>query len=108
MHQGLDGSAGGHLSEKRNLGRGGCASRRENLDGSALVVGALDVPLALEIGEVLVHGGQGLKAELFRDLLEAGRVPLLLDVSVQIAEDFALALGQGHWVLSALGEKTTE
>jgi hypothetical protein len=49
---------------------------------------------------VLVHGGEGLKPELVRDLLEAGGVPLILDVTLQVAEDFTLTLGQRHRAVS--------
>ena len=73
------------LPEQRNFGGGGGAARRQHLDRSALVVGAADVSLALEVGQVLVHRGQGLEPEVLGDLLEAGRVALVLDVALQIA-----------------------
>ena len=50
---------------------------------------------------MLVHRGERLEAELLGDLLEARRVALVLDVTLQVAEDFALALGQGHRVVSS-------
>jgi hypothetical protein len=49
---------------------------------------------------MLVHRGEGLKAELLRDFLEAGSVALVLDVTLQVAEDLALALGQRHTTVS--------
>ena len=98
VHQRLDRRAGGDLAEQRDLAGRRRAARRQDLDGAALVVRAADVPLALEVGQVLVHRGERLKAELLRDLLEAGRVALLLDVVLQEGENFALALGQGHCI----------
>jgi hypothetical protein len=40
--------------------------------------------------------GKRLEAEPLGDFLEAGRVALLQDMVLQIRENFALALGQGH------------
>jgi hypothetical protein len=45
---------------------------------------------------MLVDRSQRLKAEVFGNFLEAGRVPLPIDMSLQIAEDFTLAFGQRH------------
>ena len=48
---------------------------------------------------MLVHRGERLEAETLRDLLEAGGIPLILDVALEVDEDFALALGEGHCML---------
>jgi hypothetical protein len=55
---------------------------------------------------VFVNGGQGLKLEMFRDLLETRSVALLVDVALQIREYFALTLGQRHQNLLAEAEYT--
>ena len=70
--------------------------RRENLDGAALVVAALDVALSLEITEVLVHRRERVIVEVRRDLFEARGVAVLLAVRRQIIQNLALALGERH------------
>ena len=100
------GRAGGDLAEQRDLAGGGGAAGRQHLDRAALVVGAADVALALEVGQVLVHRGQRLEAEPLGDLLEARRIALLQDVALQVRENFALALGQGHRRILLVGGAT--
>ena len=77
VHQRLDREARGHLAQKRDLGRRRRAAGRQNLDGAAFVVGPPDVALALEVGEVLVHRGERLEAEVLGDFLEARGVALI-------------------------------
>ena len=67
-------------SEQRKLDRPRRRLARQDLDGATLIVAALDVALALEIGEVLVHRRQRVVAEILRDLLEARREAVLLGV----------------------------
>src|SRR4051812_37912535 len=99
MHERFDWRAGRHLTQQGDLRRGRGAAWRQDLDRATLVVRPPDVPFALEIGQMLVHRGKRLKAEMLRDLLEARGVPLALDVALQIDEDFALTLGEGHCML---------
>ena len=49
---------------------------------------------------MLVHRGERLEAELLGDLLEAGCVAVVLNVTLQVAEDFTLTLGQRHTAVS--------
>src|SRR5207245_3115449 len=57
---GLNGLARRYEPEQRQLGGAGLPLGRHDFYGPALVVGAADVAFALEVGEMLVHGGQGL------------------------------------------------
>src|SRR2546426_5970704 len=75
-----EGCAGRHEPEQGQLRRAGLSLRRHDLDGPALVVGAPDVALALEVGEMFVDRGERLEPELAGDLLEARGVALGLDV----------------------------
>src|SRR2546423_1669565 len=75
---------------QRQVGGPGLAARRHDLDAATLVVSAADVPFALEVGEVLVHGGERAKRESLRDLFEARRVPLRADLGRDEIQDFAL------------------
>jgi hypothetical protein len=45
---------------------------------------------------MLVDRRERLEAELFGDLLEARGIALILDMALQVAENFTLALGQRH------------
>src|SRR5436309_2981471 len=94
----LDGFAGRHEPEQGQLGRAGLPLGWDHFDGPTLVVGAPDVALALEVREMLVHCGQGLKAELPRDLFEARGVALGLDVARDEVQDLALTAGERHTV----------
>src|SRR6266851_3989934 len=86
------------------FGGSGLALGGHDLDRPALVVGAADVPLALEVGEVLVHRRQRGEAETTRDLLEAGGVAGIGDVALQIREDLVLATRERHRVSRKLPE----
>jgi hypothetical protein len=59
-------------------------------------MGPADVPFTFQIGEVLVHRGEGVKPELAGDFLEARSVPLGIEVSRYEVEDFALAARNRH------------
>jgi hypothetical protein len=52
---------------------------------------------------MLMHRGERLESELLGDLLEARGVPVVLDVPLQVAEDFTLTLGQRHRAVSMAG-----
>ena len=43
---------------------------------------------------MLVHGGQRGEAEAVADLLQAGRIAVLLDELVEVIQNLALALGE--------------
>src|SRR2546427_47700 len=79
-----------------SLFRSGLATRRHDLDATTLVVRAPDVPLALEVGQMLVDRGQGAEREPLRDLLEARRVALRADLSGDEVQDFALTACKRH------------
>jgi hypothetical protein len=49
---------------------------------------------------MLVDRGERLEPELLGDLLEAGRVTLILDVPLQVTENFTLTFGQRHRAVS--------
>src|SRR5207245_5784958 len=95
---GLNGLARRYEPEQRQLGGAGLPLGRHDFYGPALVVGAADVAFALEVGEMLVHGGQGLKAELSSDLLEARSVALGRDVARNEVQDLALTASERHAV----------
>src|SRR2546425_10514663 len=96
--RGLNGLARRHEPEQRQLGGAGLPLGRHDFYGPALVVGAADVALTLEVGEMLVHRGQGLKPELSSDLLEARRVALGCDMAGNEVEDLALTASERHAV----------
>ena len=66
----------------------------DELDRSAAVPCALDEPLLLQVGQVLVHRGQRRQTEPAADFLEARRIAVLLNELIQVIEDLALALGE--------------
>src|SRR6266571_524777 len=92
----LDRLPGRHQAQQRQLGRAGLALRRDDLDRPTLVVVAVDVPFALEVGEVLVDRRERSERELAGDFLEAGGVPVVGDVAREVVEDFALATCERH------------
>src|SRR6266542_5711715 len=94
--QRFDRLAGRDEAQQRQLGRSRLTLRRHDFDGAALVVRAPDVPLALQVGEVLVDRGQVLKAELPGDLLEARGVALRVEVAGDEVQDLALTAGERH------------
>src|SRR5687768_2183258 len=94
----LDRHTGRDTSEQRKLDRARIHLGGKDLDRAALVVRALDVSLALEVGEVLMHRGERVIVELPRDLLEARRVAVLLRVAGEKIEYLALTLGKRHGV----------
>src|SRR5436309_44717 len=93
---GLDWRSRRDESQQRQLRRAGLALGWNDLDRAALVMRPPDVPFALEVGEVFVHGGQRLEPELAGDLLEARSVPLFFDVFRDVIEDLALAPRDRH------------
>ena len=94
----FDRLAGRDQPEERELGGAGLALGGNDLDGPALVVSAPDVPFALEIGEVLVHGGERLEPEALGDFLEARGIALVPDVALEVVQDLALAPSERHLV----------
>src|SRR6266576_1109710 len=92
----FDRSTGGDKSEQRQFRGAGLPLGGDDFDRPALVMGAPDVPFALEIGEVLVHRRQRLEAKLAGNFLEAGGVPLFFDVLSDVVQDLALAPRDRH------------
>ena len=96
---GLDGRAGGHPAQQRQLDRLDPDLGGGQLERAAAVPGPLDEPLVLQVGQVLVDRGQRGEAEVLADLLDGGRVALALDVAGQEIEDLFLSLGEVHALL---------
>src|SRR5205085_1259278 len=92
----LDRLAGRDQSVQRQLAGAGLTARRHDFDAATLVVRATDVALALEVREVLVHGGERAERETLRDLLEARGVSLGGDLPRDEIENLALTAGERH------------
>ena len=92
----LDRHAGGNCAEERERGGPGEHIRRHELDTATLVVGALDVAFALEVGEMLMNRRERVIVKLRRDLLEARRVPVLFGIGLEVSENFPLAFCERH------------
>ena len=71
-------SCGDASKERKAIGAFFPAAGWEDVDGTAAVVGTLKEALVLEIGDVLMHGGEGAEAQSAGDLLVGGRVAVLL------------------------------
>ena len=65
-------------------------SRREDVDGTAAVVGALQESLVLKIGDVFVDGGERTESQAAGDLLVGGRVAILLSEVRKEVDDLFL------------------
>src|SRR5207249_9657228 len=94
----FDGLSGRDQSEERQLRGAGLALGWHHLDGAALVMGAVDVALALQIREMLVHSGERAEREARGDFLEARREPVPRDVPGDEIEDLALTASERHAV----------
>src|SRR5439155_26474205 len=92
----LDRRTGGDQAVQRQIGGPGLAARRHDLDAATLVVRAADVPLALEVGEMLVNRGEGAERKPPRDLLEARCVTLGADLGRDEIQNFALTACERH------------
>ena len=102
----LDRRAGGDPAEQRQLDRPHGDLGRHELEGAAAVPVPLDEALLLEVGQVLVDGGERAQAEVLGGLLDGGRVALALDVPVQEVQDLLLPARHVHGLL--LDEKVGE
>src|SRR5205823_2562592 len=89
---GLDRQTCGDVAQERQLDRAPAGSSGYHFDRTAPVPGALDEPLLLQVGQVLVNGGKRREAETPPDLFETRSIPVLTDEFVQIIKDLALAL----------------
>src|SRR6266511_415827 len=92
----LDRRPGGDEPEQRQLRRAGLTLGGCDLDRATFVVRPVDVALALQVGEMLVHRGEGAEVEPPGDFLEAWSVALLRDVPGDEVEDLALTTGERH------------
>jgi len=90
----LDGRPRRHPPEERDGDRGAGGRRLRQLERAAVVREPPDAPFALEVGQVLVHGGQRAQREMPSDLVERGRVAVLGDVRAQEVEQLLLSLGE--------------
>src|SRR5204863_7974248 len=93
---GLDRLARRDETKQGQLGGPSLTLGRYDFDRAALVMRPADVPFSLQIGEVLMDCGERVEAELAGDLLEAGGVPLGIEVARDKVEDFALAARDWH------------
>src|SRR6185503_8557639 len=91
---GFNRGAGGDETEQRQLESASANSRRNDLDRPAAVPRPADEAFLLQVGEVLVDGGERRQVETAPDFLEARGVAVLLDELVEIVEDFTLAFGE--------------
>ena len=69
---------------------------REDIDGAAAVVGALEEALVLQVGNVFVHGGKGVEAEAGGDLFVGRGVTVLLGEAGEKIDDFFLPPRDRH------------
>ena len=99
---GFDGLAGGDAAEQgkavhdlagRALG--------DDVDGAAAVVSALEEAFGLEIGDVLMDGGEGTEAEAGGDLLVGGRVAVAGGEGGEKVENLFLPTRDSHAVILA-------
>ncbi len=93
---GFDGLSGSDLPEERKLDRGSLPRDWDHLDRAALVVTAVDVPFAFEIGEVFVHRRQRAEREVFGDFLERRCEAVIGDVALEVIQDLLLSAGERH------------
>ena len=76
--------------ERKAIGALFPASGREDVDGTAAVVGTLKQALILKIGDVLMHGCEGAEAQSAGNLLVGGRVAVLLSEAGKKVDDLFL------------------
>src|SRR6266853_1087959 len=94
--EGLDGVASRDVAQERQLGGAGLTLGGNDLDAAALVMIAVDVAFALEVGEVLMHRGERLESELAGDLLETGCIAVVGDVARDVVENLVLTAREWH------------
>src|SRR5688500_1995458 len=87
VRDGLDGHTRRNGAQQGQLHRAWTGFARQDLDGAALVVRALDVPFSLEIAEMLVDRRERVIVEVFRNLLEARGITVLLAIPFEIVEN---------------------
>jgi len=88
---GFDGLAGCDAAQQgQAIGALFAAADGEHVDRTAAVVGALKQTFVLQIGDVLVHGGEGAEAQSAGDLLVGRGVAVLLGEAGQEVDDLFL------------------
>jgi hypothetical protein len=93
----LNGLTGCDAAQKRQAVRAFfAAASGEDVDGTAAVVGALEKTLVLEVGDVLVHGGEGAEAQPAGDLLVRRGVAVLLGEAGEKVDDLFLPSRNCH------------
>ena len=94
---GFNREAGGDAAGKGELDAGASAgTRRQQVDGATAVVHTVEQPFFLEVGDVLVHGGQALEAHAARDLFEGGGVAVAGHKRLQKVDNLFLPTGDSH------------
>jgi len=94
---GLDWPAGSDAAQQRETIRAFFAGADgEDIDGAAAVVSALEEALILQVGDVLVYGGQGAETQTTGDLLVRRRVSILLREAGEEVDDLFLAPCDSH------------
>jgi hypothetical protein len=74
----------------------GFAARRKHVDGAAAVVRPLQQALLLQVGDVLVHGGQRLEAETACNFFKGWGVSVALDKIADEVQHLFLPAGHRH------------
>ena len=99
---GLDGLAGGDAAEQREAVHD-LAGRAlgDDVDGAAAIVGALQQALGLEIGDVLMDGGERAEAEARGDLLIGGGVAVAGGEAGEKVENLFLPTRDSHALILA-------
>ena len=58
----LQRATGGDAAHQGNFEAGGCFALGQHIDGAAVIVGATEQTFSLQVGDVFVDGGQGLRS----------------------------------------------
>jgi hypothetical protein len=94
---GLDGLAGGDAAEQREtISATAAAAGGENVNGAAAIVRSLEQAFVLQIGDVLVHGGERTKSKAAGNLLIRRGVPVLMCEAGEKVEDLFLPPRDSH------------
>ena len=94
---GLDGFAGGDATKKGKAIHGlALGALGKDVDGAAAIVRALEQALCLEIGDVLMDGGEGAEAEAGGDFLVRGGVAVAGGEGGEKVENLFLPTRNSH------------
>jgi hypothetical protein len=91
---GLTGSDPSHQGESLEAFLRG--ARWQDVDRSAAIVGSLEKPFVLQVGDVFMNGCEGVESETSGDLFVRRRVTVLLGEAGEEVDDFFLPSGNCH------------